>query len=197
MKENPIFITPSEVMEYLYCPRFIYFMNVLNIAQHEQRRTLVNKGRDIHNLKLVRNKEYLRQRIGAISKECDVYLTSEKLSLVGKVDEVLFLENGYAAPLDYKFAYWDDKIYKTLKIQQTLYALLIEEKYKLKVKNAYLVYVRSKNKLVELTISDNLKKEARDIVSDIFDIINCNFFPAPTKTKSKCSDCTYRNLCLN
>ena len=172
-------------------------MNVLNIAQHEHRRTLVNKGRDIHNLKLVRNKEYLRQRIGAISKECDVYLTSEKLSLVGRVDEVLFLADGNAVPLDYKFAYWDDKIYKTLRIQQTLYALLIEEKYNVKVNKAFIVYVRSKNKLVELPISAKLKDEARKIVVDIFDILNLNYFPAQTKTKSKCSDCTYRNLCLN
>ena len=195
MQENPIFITPSEVIEYLYCPRFIYYMNVLNISQREHRRTLVNKGRDIHNLKLVRNKEYLRKRIGAIAKECDVYLTSEKLSLVGKVDEVLSLADGEMAPLDYKFAFWDDKIYKTLKMQQTLYALLIEEKYNAAVNKAFLVYVRSKNELVELPISQGMKNEAKEIVSTIFDILNLNYFPAATKTKSKCSDCTYRNLC--
>ncbi|MCF7859691.1 MAG: CRISPR-associated protein Cas4 [Candidatus Cloacimonetes bacterium] len=197
MNEQPVFVTPSEVIEYLYCPRFIYYMNVLNIDQHEHRRTLVNKGRDIHNLKLVRNKDYLRQRIGAISKETDVYLTSDKLSLVGKVDEVLFLENGEAAPLDYKFTFWEDKLYKTLKIQQTLYALLIEEKYDMPVNKAFLVYVRSKNKLIEVPIGGDLKKEALEIVSVIFDILNLNYFPAETKTKTKCSDCTYRNLCSN
>lgn len=190
-----IFITPSEVIEYLYCPRFIYYMNVLMIPQHEHRRKLVNKGRDIHELKLVRNKAYLRKSIGVLDKLQDVYITSRKLHLVGKVDEVLFLENGKAASLDYKFAFWDERIYKTLKIQQTLYALLIEENFDRIVDRAYLVYVRSKNKLVELVINDDLKIKALKIVDEILQIIQLNYYPKGTKTKSKCRDCTYRNLC--
>ena len=104
------FITPSEVMEYLFCPRFVYYMNTMKIEQHEHRRTLVNKGRDIHKLKMVQNKDYLRKKAGAIDKLTDVYLSSEKLKLVGKVDEVLFLVDGSAAPLDYKYAFWENKI---------------------------------------------------------------------------------------
>ena len=38
-------ITPSIVIEYLYCPRFIYFMKILNISQNEDRRFKVTKGR--------------------------------------------------------------------------------------------------------------------------------------------------------
>lgn len=190
-----IFVTPSEVIEYLYCPRFVYYMNVLKIDQNEHKRVLVNKGRDIHVLKMVHNKEYLRQKIGVKEKKIDVYLSSEKLKLVGKMDEVLFLNNGNAAPLDYKFALWENKIYKTLKMQQTLYALLIEENYKITVNNAYLIYIRSKNHLEEIPIRDSMKKEAISIVNEIFDIINLNYYPVKTKTKSKCLDCTYRNLC--
>ena len=195
INEKFTFITPSEVIEYLYCPRFIYYMKVLNIRQHEQRRKLVNKGRDIHNLKLVSNKEYLRNRIGVVDKQQEVYLTSRKMHLVGKVDEVLFLKDGKAAPLDYKFAFWDERIYKTLKIQQTLYALMIEENYDQVVEKAYLVYVRSKNKLVEMKVTDKLKTEAKRIIRDMFEVIELNYFPKATKVKSKCNDCTYRNLC--
>ncbi|MDP8204433.1 MAG: CRISPR-associated protein Cas4 [Candidatus Tenebribacter mawsonii] len=193
--QTNIFVTPSEVIEYLFCPRFIYFMNVLKIEQHEHKRKLVNKGRDIHALKMVHNKDYLRKKIGAIDKKIDVYLTSKKLKLVGRIDEVLFLENNEAAPLDYKFAFWEDKIYKTLRMQQTLYALLIEENFDKKVEKAFLVYVRSKNHLEEIRISENMKKEAIVIVNEIFDILNQNYFPKATKNKNKCLDCTYRNLC--
>ena len=189
------FVTPSEVIEYLYCPRFIYYMNVLKIEQHEHKRLLVNKGRDIHKLKLIQNKDYLRKKIGAIDKKIDVYLTSKKLKLVGRMDEILFLKNDEAVPLDYKFAFWDNKIYKTLKMQQTLYALLIEENFDKKVEKAFLVYVRSKNHLEEIKITDKMKKEAIMIVNEIFDILNLNYFPKETKTRNKCLDCTYKNLC--
>ncbi len=190
------FITPSEVIEFLYCPRFIYFMNVLKIKQHEDKRTLVNKGREIHELKLTQNKDYIRKKLGCVGKETDVYLSSQKLNLVGKVDEVLFLENQTAAPLDYKYAFWDNKVYKTLKFQQTLYALLIEEKYKKKVEEAFLVFVRSKNHIETIRITDSLKQKALDYVNQICDIINSGCFPKKTTVKTRCLDCTYKNLCF-
>ncbi len=192
---NFIFVTPSEVIEYLYCPRYIYYMNVLKIKQHEHKRNLVKKGRNMHELKLVRNKEYLRKKIGAIKKEVDVYLRATNLHLVGRIDEVLFLNDGTAAPLDYKYAFWEEKIYKTLKTQQVLYAMLIEENYNIEVNHAFLVYIRSKNHLEEIKITSRMKTNAKAIVHEIFEVINLNYFPNRTKNSMKCSDCTYKNLC--
>jgi CRISPR-associated exonuclease Cas4 len=171
-------------------------MHVLNIEQQEHKRFLVNKGRDIHEQKMVQNKEYLRKKIGCIDKEIDVYLTSPKLRLVGRMDEVLFLENKMAAPLDYKYAFWENKMYKTLQMQQTLYALLIEEHYHCAVEKAFIVYVRSNNHLEEVPISEKLKKEALLVLNEMFDIIDLNYFPAVTAQKNRCQDCTYRNICI-
>ena len=194
-KEMFQYVTPSEVIEYLFCPRFIYFMNTLKIEQHEDRRRLVTKGREMHKLKLINNKDYIRKQIGCIDKETDVYLSSDKLKLVGIVDEVLTLSNEERAPLDYKFSVWENKIYTTYKTQQILYALLIEDVYHCKVNKGYLVYVRSKNHLEEFPISLKQKEKAISIVNEIFDILNLNFFPKGTSQKRKCEDCTYRNIC--
>jgi CRISPR-associated exonuclease Cas4 len=190
------FITPSHVLHYLFCPRFAYFLYVLHIDEHENRRRLVMKGRDIHALKMVQNKEYLRSKIGVKDKVIDLYLSSHKLHLVGRVDEALFLNDGTAAPLDYKFAFWENRIYKTLRIQQTLYALLIEEKYNIPVHKAYLVYVRSKNHIEELPITLETKKNALDIVHEIFSIVNDGSFPNSKVSKRKCEDCAFRNICV-
>jgi CRISPR-associated exonuclease Cas4 len=189
------YITPSDVMEYLFCPRFVYFLNVMKISQHEHRRALVNKGREMHALKLVENKDYLRKKIGAVDKALDVYMSSEKLRLVGKVDEVLFLNDGTAAPLDYKYAYWEDKTYKTHKYQQTLYALLIMENFDVKVDRAFIVYIRSKNKLIELPITQEMCDKAKIMLDEIFEIINQSYYPKAIRNQRKCEDCTYRNLC--
>jgi len=191
------FITPSEVLEYMFCPRFVYFMSVLHIDQHEHRRHLVNKGRDIHNLKLVRNKDYLRAKIGAKEKLLDLYMSSEKYHLVGKVDEALFLEDGSAAPLDYKYAFWENRIFKTHKVQQTLYAILIEENFNLPVNKAFLVYVLSKNHLEEIAITSEMKKKALGSVADVFQIVNEGSFPDVKTSTRKCEDCTYRNICVS
>lgn len=194
---NFIFITASDIIEYLYCSRFIYFQNVLDIEQHEHERYLVNKGRDIHELKMVRNKDYLRKSIGCLDKDIDVYLTSNKLHLVGRMDEVLTLSDKTKAPLDYKFAIYEEKLFKTLKTQQIAYSLLIEENYKCQVNKAFLVYVRSKNLLKEIEITQKDKDNAIIIINEIFEIINKCLFPAGTKNKLKCQDCTYKNLCFS
>ncbi|HRX76195.1 MAG TPA: CRISPR-associated protein Cas4 [Candidatus Cloacimonadota bacterium] len=191
------FITPSEVIEYLFCPRFVYFMNVLKIDQHEHRRHLVNKGRDIHNLKLVQNKDYLRSRIGVKDKILDAYLSSDKYHLVGKIDEVLFLNDDSAAPLDYKYALWENKVFKTHLMQQSLYAILIQENFNVPVNQAFLVYVRSKNHLEPIVITEQMKHKALAIVDDIFKIINEGSFPNAKAEVRKCEDCTYRNLCVS
>ncbi|HOH98581.1 MAG TPA: CRISPR-associated protein Cas4 [Candidatus Cloacimonadota bacterium] len=191
------FITPSEVIEYLFCPRFVYFMNVLRIDQHEHRRHLVNKGRDIHDLKLVQNKDYLRSKIGVKDKILDAYLSSEKYHLVGKIDEVLFLSDGSAAPLDYKYAYWENKVFETHLMQQSLYAIMIQENFDLAVNQAFLVYVRSKNHLEPIVITEQMKRKALVIVDDIFKIINEGSFPNAKAEVRKCEDCTYRNLCVS
>ena len=51
-----ITITPSELIEYTYCPRFIYFMVTLDIPQREEKRFKVMKGRDVHKQKAAENR---------------------------------------------------------------------------------------------------------------------------------------------
>jgi len=193
VSKKVITITPSHIIEYLFCPRFIYFQYVLAIPQHEEKSYKAMKGRNIHELKIVQNKDYLRKKIGVIDKRLDVYLTSENLR--GKVDEVLFLKDGTMAPLDYKFAKYNDIVYNTYKTQLFCYALLIEKNFNKVVNKGFIVYLRSKNKLVTIEVSENDKNMIISKINSIINIIENNIYPKATKYKSKCVTCTYRNIC--
>ncbi|MDI9475401.1 MAG: CRISPR-associated protein Cas4, partial [Bacillota bacterium] len=127
--ENQYYITPSEIIEFLYCKRFIYFMKCLGIRQYEEKRYKVQKGREIHEKREKENREYLRKKLGVVSKEVSISLVSNRLKTRGKVDEVLTLEDGTMAPLDYKFAEYDDIVYSTYLTQVVMYGLMIEEIY--------------------------------------------------------------------
>ena len=188
-----ISLTPSHIIEYLFCPRFTYFENVLGIPQYEERHYKVMKGRNMHELKLTRNKDYFRKRIGVKEKYLDQYLTNDMLR--GVVDEVLLLDDGTMAPLDYKFAKYEERLYKTYKTQLSCYALLIEDNFQKKVNKGFLVYIRSKNKLLEVKITEKDKMEVRNAIAGIEHIIRKNFYPKGTKDKAKCITCTYRNIC--
>lgn len=189
-----ISIYPSQIIEYLFCPRFIFFEYVLRIPQYEEKYYKVIKGREIHDEKLKRNKEYLRQKIGVVNKFLDQYLCNDLLR--GEIDEVLDLNDGTMAPLDYKFAEFKEKIYSTYKTQLTCYAILIEENFHRKVNKGYLVYVRSNNKLVEVNISEEDKENINENIKNIINIIDKNYYPKGTKDKLKCIDCTYKNICV-
>ncbi len=191
-------LTPSHIIEYLFCPRYTYFEYVLCIPQYEEKYYKVQQGRNLHDQKLERNKAYLRQKIGVVEKWQDQYLTNEHLR--GKVDEVLLLKDGSLAPLDYKFAVYKDRVYDTYRQQLFCYAVLIEENFGKvteypSVDRGYLVYIRSKHKLVEVPISAQDKALIQEAIQAILAIIENNIYPKATKYKRRCVNCTYRNIC--
>ncbi len=189
-------LTPSEIIEYLYCPRFIYFMICLHIGQHEEKRFKVMKGRSAHEDKARINKAYVRKKIGAVDKEVEVYLSSGKLHLRGVVDEVLTLKDGTMAPLDYKFAEYRERSFKTYKTQALAYALLISENYGKPVNKGFIVYTRSRNKLVEIPFTQKDYKGLNKIIKEMLLIIQKGFYPQKTSSRARCGDCTYRNICV-
>lgn len=189
-----ISLTPSHIIEYLFCPRFTYFEYVLAIPQHEDKSYKVMKGREIHDEKLERNKGYLRKKVGAVGKHLDQYLTNGWLR--GRIDEVLELEDGSMAPLDYKFAEFKDRIFETYMTQQYCYACLIEDNFQKQVNRGFIVYVRSRHRLEKIPISEENKTEVKHCAEQIWKIIDTNFFPKATKYKKRCIDCTYRNICI-
>lgn len=193
--EYEYYITPSEVIEFMYCPRFTYFMKCLGISQHEEKRFKVQMGREIHDKRASQNKEYLRKKIGSVSRQTDVSIQSRKWLIRGKIDEVHWLSDGTLAPLDYKFAPYDEKIYETYKQQLILYGLMIEEVYGKIVNRGYLVYCRDGNKLVDMQIRDSDKSEALEYLGNFKKVLN-GYFPRATKYKARCVDCCYKNICI-
>lgn len=189
-------ITTSEIIEHLFCPRFTYFMNCLNIPQHEELRYKVLKGRELHENREKTNVDYLRKRLGCVKKEISVYIASKKLGVRGIIDEVLHLSDGSLAPLDYKYAEYNDFIFRTHRVQSTVYALLIMENYKKPVKKGFICYVRGGNKIKELTYSQNDLNFAMEVIAEIFDIIIKAFYPKKTAWQNRCIDCCYRNICI-
>ena len=186
-------LTPSHIIEYMYCPRYTWYEYVLRLPQQEDKYHKVLRGRELHRQKAEREVGYLRRRLGVVDKALYVYLANEWLR--GEVDEVLWLADGTMAPLDYKFAKYEDEVYVTYRTQLACYAVLIEAHYGRPVERGYLVYTRSKHKVVEVPLGAEEKAAVRAHAEAIFRIIGQNRFPRATRYKKKCLTCTYRNVC--
>jgi len=194
--ETTPMITPSEIIEHLFCPRYTYFMNCLNIPQHEELRYKVLKGRELHENKEKMNIDYVRKRLGCVKKEISVYIASKQLGVRGKIDEVLHLSDGTLAPLDYKYAEHNDFIFRTHRVQSAVYALLIMENYGKTVKKGFICYVRGGNLIKEIIYSQSDFNLVKNIIKDIFDIIIRGYYPRKTAWEKRCIDCCYRNICV-
>ena len=162
-------ITPSELLEYHFCPRFIYFMNVIKIPQYEERRYLVQKGIMVHQDRQKRNKEYLWKKIGVVRRISDVYLESETYHLRGLVDEAVTLSGGSMAPVDYKYSEYREQAFRPHKTQILCYCMLVEEVYQKPVYNGYIFYIAGGSR--HLSIPYNVV-EKNSILRDIETILS-------------------------
>lgn len=194
--QAPWYLTPSHLLEYLFCPRFTYFEYVLGVPEHQEKRFKVRKGRAVHEERQRINPGYLRKRLGVVGRENDVELNCMRLHLRGRVDEVLTLADGSMAPFDYKYAENKGTVYRNQKIQAALYAVLIRETYGRPVERAFLCYVRSKYEVVEIPVPDVLIGEALAELENCMEVIRSGLFPEPTPWPARCPDCCYRNLCV-
>ena len=194
--ESTPMITPSEVIEHLYCPRFTYYMNCLNIPQHEELRYKVLKGRELHQMREDSNREYLRKKLGCVDKDISVYIASKALGVRGVIDEVIHLSDGTLAPLDYKYTEYSDFTFETHKVQSVLYALLIMENYQKSVKRGFICYAKDGNKIKEIVYSEKDFCYAKDIAQEIFRVILKGYYPRKTRWQNRCIDCCYRNICV-
>ncbi len=140
--------------------------------------------------------DYKRKKLEVIDKKIEEELFSIKYRINGKIDEILFFKDGSASPLDYKYAEYKNKIFKTYKIQSVLYAMLIMDNYNIKSDKGYLVYTRSKNHIEEISYSEKDFINTEKILQNIIKIIQLNYYPRKTKVYSRCFDCCYRNICI-
>jgi len=188
-------ITASDILEYLFCPRFIYFENYLDIPQHEERRFKVQRGRTVHENEMRVNRQYLRKKLGCLERRRSVYLSSTIRGIRGIIDEILFLDDRTAAPLDYKYAEYKDVTFNNHKYQLAFYGQLIREHFEVPVNRGFIVYTRSRDKLIEVSITEQMYAELDEIISAILNIIQKGVYPEATKYKARCPDCCYRNIC--
>ena len=190
-------INPTDLLEYNFCPRFIYFVHVLKIPQYEKRRFKVQMGLAEHEKRQKTNIDYLWKKIGAISRENNVYLDSEKYHLRGIIDNIVTLANKTLAPVDFKFVPYKDYIFRSHKIQILCYCMLIEEIYQTEVKNGYIIYVRKGSQQVIVPYTRKAKEDIIKNINNVLTIIQKESIPRVTKVKNRCIDCTYKNICVH
>lgn len=187
------FLTATDLMNYLYDPRIIYFVYVLKIPQSTTVKEL--KGREKYEefkTKSKRNK-IIRELIN-LPKIYNTYLSSKKYGIATKIDCVAIdKEKGEAYPIQVKYSQKPRVLYRSQKFQIIMEAILIEKHFSYKVPFGFVKFLKSGD-FVKVWVTERLKNELLKIFSEIESIIKEEKLPHPTPHKKKIIDSCYRNI---
>ncbi|RLG21248.1 CRISPR-associated protein Cas4 [Candidatus Micrarchaeota archaeon] len=188
------YLTAKDLMNFHYCKRLIYFENVLKIKQATTTKEL--KGRALHNSFSVSSKRTkIIKEFPYWPKIYNLRLKSDFLHLITTLDCLIINQtDNEAFPLEYKYSKKPRKIYKTMKLQLSLQALLVNELLHYSVKFGFIKFSKD-NSLAKVSITDRDLEEVRTTISEVNTIVEKEILPPPTEYKKRCIDCCYFNIC--
>jgi CRISPR-associated exonuclease Cas4 len=142
----------------------------------------------VHTDKIERKKD--------IIIECDIYIKSYALGLVGKSDIVEFhkAEAGTFIPFPVEYKSGKSKNDNTDKVQLCAQALCLEEMLKMKIPKGAIYYGKTRNRL-EVEFNDVLRSETIALAKEFHKLIESGITPKPEYSK-KCDNCSFKDLCL-
>jgi CRISPR-associated exonuclease Cas4 len=188
-------LTVSDIVQYYYCPRKVYFLKVLGVPISVRRK--MEYGKETHEKERRRLTE--REQVYGFDRE-DVAEVLEglqiedvDLGLRGKVDVTLRLKNGEIVPVDAKLT---DNVLVQRQHRKQLhaYALLLDNMFKTRVTKG-IIYFAQQKKAVAIEISESDKAELRRDIQRIEKIITGEHLPRGASTE-KCGYCETRQYCV-
>ena len=197
-------ISIFEVIDYIYCPRIIYYEKTLKISEskmeafkEEEKKRLEEKG--MRNRRWVWDRLKLRkQSINNLeqwtNKEFSKELYSQKYHFHGKLDEILYLDEGTIVPLYYhnsKYTAREDEQYKNL---MTLFFMLIEENYETECQKGYMLFLKDSS-LKKIECTDRDFENIKQYIAKTLELIETEKYPLEAEGGTKCRDCYYKKIC--
>ena len=202
VENENIGISIFKIMDYMYCPRIIYYENIAEVSQ--------NKGNDFKDMEEKRqirkdgvNRKWIweqlrvkKESINILSEynKFNVLLRSRKNHFYGVVDEILFLKDETVVPLYYYNSKFDGRNNEEYKYKMAMYSMLIEENYNVESKKGYILFLDGiLLKKFEYNSKDFEKIEK--CAAETLKIIELEKYPIEVEGGIKCRDCYYKKIC--
>ena len=179
----------SDLKQYHYCPRVVYYQYVMPVDRKSTYK--MEKGQaaqeEIEALEARRKLKAYGIQDGR--RLFNAWLRSEKLCLSGKLDMLIETESNLY-PVDFK--YTRGRPFKNHLYQLGGYALIVEDKYKKPVNNGFIYLIPQKD-VVIFDLTERVKEDCLKTLESIRKMLITESFPDAPSKRSKCVDCEYQN----
>ena len=186
----------TDLKQYICCPRIVFYHYCLPkvrpitpLMEEGIRCHLEEEGREerrsLHPYGLVDGERFFHQT-----------LQSHELELSGKADLIIVipsraLKDAEAAIVEYKYSEYKAGPHFTL--QLAAYSMLIEDVWKLPVKQTFLYSIPLK-RAESVPITPMLRKKVILIVKEIKEIVESEIMPPPPTSRRRCVTCEFPPL---
>jgi len=196
LSEEASLIPVSLIKQYHFCPRVVYFTEVLGFR--ERKTKSMEEGHEEHDrlarLDLRRKTLFGRKKIRILQRWVRLDVASERLGLTGTIDLAVLTEEGLAI-VEYKHASPPKRPPRGHIYQAAAYAMLAEEHFRRPVKKFYIYYDDGETaKAFEFTLTKNLRDHVLWTIRKVKAIIEGEDIPRPEAMK-KCKNCGYYKIC--
>ncbi|MBL7055620.1 CRISPR-associated protein Cas4 [Candidatus Woesearchaeota archaeon] len=126
----------------------------------------------------------------------ELRVSSDSLDLRGIVDRIEVYEEEYV-PIEMKTGKAPrEGTWEGHRIQTAAYALLLEEKFDTKIKEAFVQYLDINEKR-HITINPFMKEEIIELVKKVQELLVKTYLPAYCGSEAKCTKCGLRDKCYD
>jgi CRISPR-associated exonuclease Cas4 len=186
-------LTVTDLKQYTYCPRILYFMRCLPGVRPVT--TKMREGSAAHDDAELREQRRLLRAYGFTTGErhFDVAIYSADLRINALLDLVIVEPDGkpIAVPVDYKMS---DMAGAHVRLQLACYGLLVEAEMGLAAPYGF-VYLTVERRAEKVPFSAALKHETRAALHEMRAIVEAELMPEPTARVARCVNCEFRRFC--
>lgn len=180
----------SDIKQYLYCPRVIYFTYVLPVEKKTTAKMEIGKEEHMKTARLEERRRLRAYGLAEGRRFFNTYLFSPRLGLEGVLDMYIAVPRG-AFPVDFKNTY---RMAVNHKYQLLAYALLLEDWLGSPVRGGF-IYLIPAERTVYVEATPEARLYTKQLLGAIRGLIVREQFPALPRRAGRCTDCEYRNYC--
>lgn len=187
----------TDLKQYTCCPRIVFYRYCL--PRIRPITFLMEEGIRQHDLEDDREERRGLRHYGIKEGERFFHLAcqSAKLGLTGCIDlaiatPALKAANPEAIVVEYKHS--EKKAGTHFKVQLAAYAMLLEEAWRIPVRQGYL-YSIPLRRAEAVPITTHLRKKVEQTTAQIRHIVERENMPEPTNAQARCISCEFRRFC--
>lgn len=184
----------SDLKQYIYCPRIIYFYYVLPIPRRVTKKMEYGRLEHFEVKQLEKRRKLKAYGLLDGARDFQVFMQSPRLGLNGLLDMTITTASREIYPVEFKHSISKKGLHQ--KYQLAAYAMLLEEKFSKPVRYGFLYLIPTKT-VIPLEITVSMREHIKKVLSAIRNLIASEKIPPYVRSRQRCTDCEFKNYCAD